>query len=152
MDTVLRNTEHVRLKHYIQPMPDEDYAELGQVGKGENLKFAELLQQIPTEFPTFETIFEEKLTYSDVLAAIGCDANARQKIFDCITSDPDLSVCYASVSALFKTVHGKQLWELLEEEQIKRTNTFVQSAALHFEKATKDFSNPLDRVGLEPTT
>lgn len=144
MDAVFGNTEKIRLQHYIQPLPDDDYAKLGQVG-GKDANFVEFLKQTPAEFPAFETILGENLNYSDVLAAIGCDAKARQKVFDCITADPDLSVCYSSLSALFEMVNGKRLWELPEEEQIKRANTLVQSAALHFEKSIKDFKNPMER-------
>ncbi|MDR1140813.1 MAG: phage integrase SAM-like domain-containing protein [Planctomycetaceae bacterium] len=147
MDAAFGNSEHVRLIHYIQPMPDNDYAKLGQVENGKSLDTIEFFKQIPTEFPTFEELFDGKLTYSDVLAGMGCDAKARQKVFDCIMADPDLSVCYTSVSAFLEMVNGKQVWELPEEEQIKRANTLVQSAAQHFEKSLRDFNNPLERSG-----
>jgi hypothetical protein len=79
------------------------------------------------------------------LAALGCDAKAQQKVIDFFLADSDLTICYANVSALFETVNGKQLWELPEEEQIKKANTFVQSAAQHFGKFVECFKNPLDR-------
>lgn len=145
MDAVFGNTEHVRLKHYIQPMPDDDYSKLGQFGNTTGSKTVEFFQQIPTEFPTFDAIFGDKLTYSDILAALGCDAKAQQKVIDFFLADSDLTICYANVSALFETVNGKQLWELPEEEQIKKANTFVQSAAQHFGKFVECFKNPLVR-------
>jgi hypothetical protein len=159
MDAAFGNTEHVRLKHYIQPMPDEDYAKLGQVEngkgqvkKGKSLEFNDFLKQIPTVFPTFPENFGGKLTFSDVLAAMQCDVKAQQEILDHFLSDSDLSICYANISALLEMTNGKQVWELPVEEQIKRANTFVQSAAQHFAKPFKNVLNPLEPDGLEPTT
>ncbi|MDR1268447.1 MAG: hypothetical protein LBK82_02875 [Planctomycetaceae bacterium] len=129
-------------------MPDDDYAKLGQVENEASLGVTEFFKQIPTEFPTFEEFFDGKLTYSDVLAAMECDAKLQQKVFDCIMDAPDLSVCYTSVSAFLKMVNGKQVWKLPEEEQIKRVNTLVQSAAQHFEKSIRDFNYPLERLGV----
>jgi hypothetical protein len=48
MDAVFGNTEHVRLKHYIQPMPDDDYAKLG---KAENGNSSETSNKLPHNFP-----------------------------------------------------------------------------------------------------
>jgi hypothetical protein len=68
----------------------------------------------------------------------------RQKVIDFFRSDPDLSGCYTDLSALFEEVDGLKLWELPKEKQIKRANTFVQSAALHFDEFIKDFNNPVE--------
>jgi integrase len=148
MDAVFGNTELVRIQHYIQPLPDSDYAKLGQVRNRTELETTQTSTKVSTELPTLEMFWGEKLTYSDVLAAMNFDEKARQKVMDFFLADPDLSICYTSISALFEMVNGKKLWELPEEEQMKRANELVQTAALHFEKIIKCSDNPRVLSGL----
>ncbi|MDR0705420.1 MAG: hypothetical protein LBF88_10600, partial [Planctomycetaceae bacterium] len=64
MDAVFGNTEQIRIQHYIQPLPDSDYAKLGQAGNTDSLEFDESLKQTPAEIPALKALFGEKLTYS----------------------------------------------------------------------------------------
>jgi hypothetical protein len=147
MDAVFGNSEAIRIQHYIQPLPDEDYAKLGQQNANNSASINSSI-----EIPIIDRIFEGQLTYSDMLAAMNLDSKACQKVMDVMLADPELSIGYANISAIFKTVYNKSFYELPQEEQLKRANTFVQNAAQHYEKFITDFSSEMEDNGLEPMT
>jgi hypothetical protein len=57
--------------HYSNPFETAQTAETAQSSK-----------KVSTGFSTFEIFFREKLTYLDMLAAMGCDEKTRQKVMD----------------------------------------------------------------------
>ena len=65
MDAVFGNSERIRIQHYLQPMPDVDYAALGRVvGAGPKVSVkssdkAGFFDEFEGDFPTFDEALQE---------------------------------------------------------------------------------------------
>ncbi|GHT36334.1 hypothetical protein FACS189427_07740 [Planctomycetales bacterium] len=95
MDAVFGNSERIRLKHYIQPLPDEEYAALGNV---KTFQVDELPEKLPAVLPVFTSLecfltgmlgaFRRRINFSDIADIVLTKRGISKEVYN--------EICFAN--------------------------------------------------------
>ncbi|MDR2704304.1 MAG: phage integrase SAM-like domain-containing protein [Planctomycetaceae bacterium] len=167
MDAVFGNSEAIRLTHYIQPMPDDEYAQLGKknivgnknvksfagnTGGSDFIEYCKMIaaesgQEIPASCFTFSEKLSDGFTLNDIWQWMGLDSKRRDELTQFFLSDPDLAYAPACLNAITENTKGKTFDELTQTELYQRCIGFVQKMTTHFEKGLQKFIDENNLVG-----
>ncbi|GHT36477.1 hypothetical protein FACS189427_08160 [Planctomycetales bacterium] len=95
MDAVFGNSEQIRLKHYIQPLPDEEYAALGNSSAVQSEKLPEKLPAVLPVFTSLEcfltgiqTVFRRRINFSDIADIVLTKRGISKEVYN--------EICFAN--------------------------------------------------------
>lgn len=141
MDAIFGNSEKIRQQHYIQPLPDVEYAALGRSrdGRNEHLGSNQKVSVKVSDENGFLACFGETIpTFDECLAEVlnhvEMPPKEKSEFFESLTKSEIAANAYGRGSAFLKTLSDREFYSKPEPEQMRFVLGFARQAFENCEK------------------